>query len=153
MLTMKTKYALKALGQLASAPPGEPMLIADIAEREGIPRKFLEAILVELKQHGFVRSRKGRGGGYSLARNPDTVTLASVIRVIDGPIAPVPCLSRTAYRRCDGCKDEATCGVRLVLREAHAASVHVLESVTVADMAERQKSALRESLPVIRYSI
>jgi Rrf2 family protein len=153
MLTMKTKYALKALGQLASAPPGEPMLIADIAEREGIPRKFLEAILVELKQHGFVRSRKGRGGGYSLARNPDTVTLASVIRVIDGPIAPVPCLSRTAYRRCDGCKDEATCGVRLVLREAHAASVHVLEAVTLADMAERQKAALRDSLPVIRYSI
>ena len=153
MLTMKTKYAIKALGQLASAPPGEPMLIADIAEREDIPRKFLEAILVELKQHGFVRSRKGRGGGYILAKNPDTVTLASVIRVIDGPIAPVPCLSRTAYRRCDGCKDEATCGVRLVLREAHAASVHVLESVTLADMAQRQKAALRESLPVIRYSI
>jgi Rrf2 family protein len=153
MLTMKTKYALKALGQLASAPPGEPMLIADIAEREGIPRKFLEAILVELKQHGFVRSRKGRGGGYALAKNPDTVTLASIIRVIDGPIAPVPCLSRTAYRRCDGCKDEATCGVRLVLRDAHAASVQVLEGVTLADMAQRQKEALRESLPVIRYSI
>ena len=72
MLTMKTKYALKALGQLALAAPGEPMLIADIAEREDIPRKFLEAILVELKQHGFVRSRKGRGGGYTLAKNPDT---------------------------------------------------------------------------------
>jgi len=153
MLTMKTKYALKALCQLASAPPGEPMLIADIAERDDIPRKFLEAILVELKQHGFVRSRKGRGGGYTLAKNPDTVTLASVIRVIDGPIAPVPCLSRTAYRRCDGCKDEATCGVRLMLREAHAASVQVLESVTLADMAQRQKAALRESAPVIRYSI
>lgn len=153
MLTMKTKYALKALGQLASATPGEPMLIADIAEREDIPRKFLEAILVELKQHGFVRSRKGRGGGYTLAKNPDTVTLAAVIRVIDGPIAPVPCLSRTAYRRCDGCKDEATCGIRLMLREAHAASVHVLESVTLADMAQRQKEAARDSLPVIRYSI
>ena len=153
MLTMKTKYALKALGQLACATPGEPMLIADIAEREEIPRKFLEAILVELKQHGFVRSRKGRGGGYTLAKNPDTVTLASVIRVIDGPIAPVPCLSRTAYRRCDGCKDEATCGIRLMLREAHAASVHVLESATLADMAQRQKDAARDSLPVIRYSI
>src|SRR5262245_5285649 len=153
MLTMKTKYALKALGQLALAPPDEPMLIADIAEREDIPRKFLEAILVELKQHGFVRSRKGRGGGYTLAKNPEAVTLASVIRVIDGPIAPVPCLSRTAYRRCDGCKDEATCGVRLVLREAHAASVQVLESVTLADMARRVKDASRDSLPVLRYSI
>jgi Rrf2 family protein len=153
MLTMKTKYALKALGQLAIAPAGEPMLIADIAEREDIPRKFLEAILVELKQHGFVRSRKGRGGGYTLAKDPDTVTLASVIRVIDGPIAPVPCLSRTAYRRCDGCRDEATCGVRLVLREAHAASVQVLETTTLGDMARRLRAATREGLPVLRYSI
>ena len=153
MLTMKTKYALKALGQLAIAPPGEPMLIADIAEREDIPRKFLEAILVELKQHGFVHSRKGRGGGYTLAKKPENVTLASVIRVIDGPIAPVPCLSRTAYRRCDGCKDEATCGVRLVLQEAYGASVHVLETTTLADMARRLKDAARDSLPVLRYSI
>src|SRR5262245_12675229 len=153
MLTMKTKYALKALGQLAIAPPGEPMLIADIAEREEIPRKFLEAILVELKQHGFVHSRKGRGGGYTLAKNPDNVTLASVIRVIDGPIAPVPCLSRTAYRRCDGCKDEATCGVRQVLRDAYAASVSVLESVTLADMTTRMKAALLETPGRLHYSI
>jgi Rrf2 family protein len=151
MLTMKTKYALKALGQLALAPPGSQMLIAEIAEREEIPKKFLEAILVELKQHGFVRSRKGRGGGYMLAKNPDTITLASVIRVLDGPIAPVPCLSRTAYRRCDGCKDEATCGVRLVLREAYAASVHVLEGTTLADMTNRLKSQASEG--PLRYSI
>ncbi len=77
MLTMKTKYALKALAQLASAPQGTPMLIADIAEREEIPKKFLEAILAELKQHGILRSRKGRGGGYYLAKSPDTITLAS----------------------------------------------------------------------------
>ena len=92
-------------------------------------------------------------GGYTLAKNPENVTLASVIRVIDGPIAPVPCLSRTAYRRCDGCKDEATCGVRLVLPEAYGASVQVLESTTLADMARRLKEATRESLPVLRYSI
>src|SRR6186713_3226379 len=153
MLTMKTKYALKALGQLASAPPGEPMLIADIAEREEIPRKFLEAILVELKQHGFVRSRKGRGGGYTLAKNPDTITVASVLRVLDGPIAPVPCLSRTAYQRCAECRDETTCGVRLVLREAHAASVQVLENTTLADMVERVANAGRGALPVLKYSI
>ena len=152
MLTMKTKYALKALGQLAVAPAGEPTLIADISVKEGIPRKFLEAILVELKQHGFVRSRKGRGGGYYLAKNPDTITLASVIRVLDGPIAPVPCLSRTAYRRCDGCKDEATCAVRLVLRDAHAASVEVLEATTVGDMARRMSAAASEAA-VLRYSI
>ena len=114
MLTMKTKYALKALAQLAQAPDGQPLQIADIAEQDQIPRKFLEAILAELKHHGFLRSRKGRGGGYLLAKPADTISLASVIRVLDGPIAPVPCLSRTAYRPCEGCKDEATCAVRLV---------------------------------------
>ncbi len=110
------------------------MLIADIAEREEIPKKLQEAILAELKQHGILRSRKGRGGGYYLAKSPDTITLASIIRVLDGPLTPVPCLGRTAYQRCEGCKDEATCGIRLVLREAHAASVKVLQRATLADM-------------------
>lgn len=150
MLTMKTKYALKALAQLAMATDGQPLQIADIAEQDQIPRKFLEAILAELKHHGFLRSRKGRGGGYLLAKPPDTISLASVIRVLDGPIAPVPCLSRTAYRPCEGCKDEATCAVRLVLKDAHAASLQVLESTTLADMVKRGQGT---ALPVLRYSI
>lgn len=153
MMTMKTKYALKALHRLAQAPPGEPMLIADIAEREGIPKKFLELILGELKQHGFLQSRKGRGGGYLLARTPESITIASVLRVLDGPIAPVPCLSRTAYQRCAECKDEKNCGVRLILTEAHAASLHVLENTTLADMVRRVNVANREGLPILRYSI
>jgi Rrf2 family protein len=150
---MKAKYALKALARLALAPPGEPVLIAEIAAQEDIPKKFLEAILAELKQHGVLRSRKGRGGGYLLARPPEAVTLASVLSVIEGPIAPVPCLSRTAYRRCDGCRDEATCAVRLVLKDAHAASVEVLEETTLADMAARTKELSREAAPVLKYSI
>ncbi len=150
MLTMKTKYALKALAQLATAVDGQPLQIADIAEQDQIPRKFLEAILAELKHHGFLRSRKGRGGGYLLAKPADTISLASVIRVLDGPIAPVPCLSRTAYRPCEGCKDEATCAVRLVLKDAHAASLQVLESTTLADMVSRGQE---NALPVLRYSI
>lgn len=150
MLTMKTKYALKALAQLATATDGQPLQIADIAEQDQIPRKFLEAILAELKHHGFLRSRKGRGGGYLLAKPADTISLASVIRVLDGPIAPVPCLSRTAYRPCEGCKDEATCAVRLVLKDAHAASLQVLESTTLADMVTRGQGT---ALPVLRYSI
>jgi DNA-binding IscR family transcriptional regulator len=84
---------------------------------------------------------------------PEAVTLASVLRVIEGPIAPVPCLSRTAYRRCDGCRDEATCAVRLVLKDAHAASVEVLEETTLADMAARTKELSREAAPVLKYSI
>jgi Rrf2 family protein len=152
MITMKTKYALKALCRLATTPRGQPVLIADIAEQEGIPRKFLELILAELKQHGILVSRKGRGGGYLLARSPEEITVASVLRVLDGPIAPVACLSRTAYQRCSDCRDEATCGVRLVLREAHAASVQVLEGTTIADMLDRVKR--EQPTPTkIRYSI
>lgn len=135
MLTMKTKYALKALAVLANAPPGEPVLIAHISEQEDIPLKFLQLILRELKQHGVLQSRKGRGGGYALARPANKISLSSLIRILDGPIAPVPCLSKTAYRRCDGCKDENTCGVRLIMREAHEATLRVLEVRTLADLA------------------
>jgi Rrf2 family protein len=152
MITMKTKYALKALSRLAVAPKGQPLLIADIAEQEGIPKKFLELILSELKQHGILTSRKGRGGGYLMARAPEEVTVASVLRVLDGPIAPVPCLSRTAYQRCNECPNEATCSVRLVLREAHEASVQVLENTTIADMINRVGQE-RGAGPALRYSI
>lgn len=153
MITAKAKYALKALCCLALAPPGEPMLIATIAEREKIPRKFLELILAELKQHGLLQSRKGRGGGYLLARDPASITLASVLRVLDGPIAPVPCLSRTSYQRCAECRDEATCTVRLVLEDAYAASVQVLEGMTLADMVSRAGSGLDAGRRALRYSI
>jgi Rrf2 family protein len=152
MITMKTKYALKALSRLAVAPKGQPLLIADIAQQEGIPKKFLELILSELKQHGILTSRKGRGGGYLMARAPEEVTVASVLRVLDGPIAPVPCLSRTAYQRCNECPNEATCSVRLVLREAHEASVQVLENTTIADMINRVGQE-RGAGPALRYSI
>jgi len=153
MMTMKTKYALKALHRLALAPPGQPVLIADIAEREGIPRKFLELILGELKQHGVLQSRKGRGGGYLLAKKPDAITIASVLRVLDGPIAPVPCLSRTAYQRCAECRNEEVCGVRLVFKEAHAASIAVLENTTLSDMVRRVEAASGPGLPILKYSI
>jgi Rrf2 family protein len=153
MITMKTKYALKALAYLATAPPGEPVLIAEVAEKEGIPRKFLELILAELKQHGFVRSRKGRGGGYFLATAPEKIAIAAVMRVLDGPIAPVPCLSRTHYQRCEGCHDEATCGVRLVLQDLYEASVKILESTTLADLVRRVELASKEGPPLLRYFI
>lgn len=134
---MKTQYALKALALLARAEPGKPLLIADMAERERLPKKFLELILRELRQHGIVDSRKGRGGGYLLRRNPEEITLAQVIRILDGPIAPVPCLSQTAYRRCDNCVDERTCGLRVVLKELYEANLRVLERTTLADVARR----------------
>lgn len=155
MLTMKTKYALKALAMLANAPPGEPLLIATIAEQEDIPLKFLQLILRELRQHGVLRSRKGRGGGYLLAKAPESVALSSLIRILDGPMAPVPCLSKTAYQRCEGCTDEATCGVRLILREAHEATLRVLDTRTLADLARMTRNAVEDlsNEPGIRYAI
>jgi Rrf2 family protein len=134
---MKTKYALKALTYLARAELGRPVLIAEIAEREGIPRKFLELILRELRHSGLLHSRKGRGGGYSLSESPDSISVASVIEALDGSLAPVPCLSRTAYRRCEGCHDERSCGVRLVMAELYAATIGVLAATTIADVVRR----------------
>jgi Rrf2 family protein len=153
MITMKTKYALKALYRLAVAPKDEPLLIAEIAERENIPKKFLELILSELKQHGFLKSRKGRGGGYQLARDPKVISLAAIMRVLDGPIAPVPCLSRTAYQRYEGCADEETCAVRLGLREAQEHWVKSLENTTLADMVKRVAQASEKTTRTMRYTI
>lgn len=154
MLTMKTKYALKALAMLANAEDGQPLLIAAIAEQEDIPLKFLQLILRELRQHGILRSRKGRGGGYLLGKPAEAISLSALIRILDGPLAPVPCLSKTAYQRCEGCKDESTCGVRLILREAHEATLRVLETRSLADLARMTKSAETEQRPEsLRYAI
>jgi Rrf2 family protein len=152
MLTMKTKYALKALGYLANAEPGL-VLIRDIAEHEAIPKKFLELILRELKQHGLVESRKGRNGGYVLSRAPEDISLAAVIRVLDGPIAPLPCLSQTRYQKCDECQDERTCGLRLALKDAHEATLHALEATTLADVVARSRAARALDARPARFAI
>lgn len=153
MLTKKTRYALKALMVLAERGPSQPTLIADLAERERIPKKFLEAILRELKQHGMLSAQRGRGGGYVLRMSPEQITLASIIRALDGPMAPVPCLSKTAYRRCSECASELTCGVRLVLRDLHEAQTRMLEQATLADVVNRAREAKVVPEALIRYSI
>ena len=135
MITMKAKYAIKALAYLGASAPETPVMISQIAESEGIPHKFLEVILRELRQHGLVTSKRGRFGGYLLSRRAQDINIAEIIRIADGPIAPVSCLSKTSYRRCDECKDEATCGVRLILLDAYEASLRVLEAATLADYA------------------
>lgn len=152
MLTMKTRYALKALGVLSERGPGQATLIAEIAEREGIPRKFLEAILRELRQHGLLLAQRGRGGGYRLRKPPEQIALAEVVRALDGPLAPVPCLSRGAYERCPECKDEKTCGVRLILKELHEATAKVLENTTLADLVQTTRRAAQQTA-VLRYAI
>ena len=103
MLTNKGKYGLKAMTHLAGMPPGRPALVADIAAANAIPKKFLDAILGELRTAGFVHSKKGRGGGYVLARPPDAIRVGEIVRALDGMLAPIGCASRAFYRRCDDC--------------------------------------------------
>jgi Rrf2 family protein len=134
MLTKKAKYGLKAMVHLAGVEPGRTALIADIAKANQIPKKFLDAILGELRNAGFVHSKKGKGGGYMLARPPREIVVGNVIRVLDGPLAPIQCASKTVYRRCDDCVDENRCAVRLVMLEAREAIANVLDNTTLAAM-------------------
>lgn len=108
-------------------------MIGEIAERKRIPRKFLEQILLELKHHGIVQSRRGKFGGYSLLMPPERITFGQVLRIIDGPIAPLPCLSRIAYRRCADCKTEDTCEIRRVFARVAESAREVLDHTTIAD--------------------
>lgn len=133
MLSQKAKYALHALLYLADRPSGEPTQIADIAESQKMPRKFLELILLELKRHGLVRSTRGKHGGYALAKPAESISFGQVVRYIDGPLALVPCASRTAYRRCDDCLSEDDCAIRETMRRARDAVARVLDNSNLAD--------------------
>ena len=135
MLSKKAKYGLKALLYLADRPEEKPVLIAEIAERERIPKKFLDMILLELRNAGLLFSRKGKGGGYSLALPPERIPIGTVIRLLDGPLAPVPCVSNTAYRRCDDCTSEETCRIRRLMGRVRDAIADVLDTTTLADLS------------------
>ncbi|HEX9652419.1 MAG TPA: Rrf2 family transcriptional regulator [bacterium] len=137
MLSRKAKYSLKALLALAAEYGNGPILISELASREAIPKKFLELILLDLKNHGILQSKKGQGGGYQLAKSPATISLGAVIRIMDGPLAPLPCASETAYRRCDECTDETTCGIRMVMREVRDATARILDGTSLADVIQR----------------
>lgn len=148
MLSSKAKYGLKAMVHLARREGEGTILIADIAESERIPRKFLDAILLELKTRGFLISKKGKGGGYALAQPAKAIAVGDVIRVLDGPLAPVPCVSRVAYRRCDDCADEASCSVRAVMQDVRDALAQILDNTSLQDMAQRRSTA-----PALVYDI
>jgi Rrf2 family protein len=131
MLSKKSKYGLKALLVLAEESGRGPVLISELADRQRLPRKFLEAILLELKRHGILQSKKGKGGGYFLRHDPTEITLGQVIRVLEGPLALTPCVSQTAYMKCEECVDEQTCGVRLAMKEVRDATAHILDNTTL----------------------
>ncbi len=133
MLSQKAKYALRALLALAEAGDDRALLIADVAERHNLPKKFLEQILLDLKHHGLVQSRRGRHGGYGLLKPAAEISFGQVVRIIDGPLAPLPCLSRMAYRRCEDCPDEASCAIRRVFARTHQLTADLLDRTTLAD--------------------
>lgn len=153
MLSKKTKYALKALIHLANRPTDEPVLISELASAENIPRKFLEAILLALKNAGLLQSKIGKGGGYSLAREPRSITIGTVVKVLEGGYAPVHCLNDASSPGCDECGDTSSCGIRLVMFDVMQAMSSVLESTTLADMIERSENAQRARAKIVDFSI
>jgi Rrf2 family protein len=134
MLSMKAKYALRALATLAQHGPGQ-LQARRIAQDAGVPGKFLEAILVDLRNAGLVESRRGTQGGHRLARDPESITLGEVVRVVDGPIAPIRCASVTAYRPCEDCPDPGRCAVRLLMGEVRTAMSAVIDHRSLAQFA------------------
>jgi Rrf2 family protein len=133
VISNKAKYAFRALLAIAAEPEGEALTSAEIARRHAIPHKFLEQILLDMKKAGILASRRGKSGGYAMLRPADTISFGEVLRLFEGPLAPLPCLSRQSYQRCDDCSSEATCQIRREFGRAYAASRRVLDSRTIAD--------------------
>jgi Rrf2 family protein len=133
-LSKKAKYALRALYYLSREHGKGPVLIHSISTAEHIPKKFLEAILLQLRGYGILESKKGKGGGYQLALSPEQITIGGIIRAIDGPLAPLPCASETAYRKCEECVDEKRCGTKMIMRQVRDAMAAVLDHTTLADV-------------------
>ncbi len=146
-LSKRGEYGLRAMIDLATWEPTTPLVqIKDIAEREKIPAKFLEQILVTLKNAGLLNSRMGVGGGYHLARPAHEITLGHIVRVLDGPLAPIRCVSQMAYEPC-GCPDEETCGLRMAMLDVRNAISGVLDQTTLADVIKRVDKAQHTAKP------
>ena len=133
MLSKKTKYGLKALSYLAKMHNSNPVLISDISSAEKISKKFLENILLKLKNNGLLESKKGKGGGYFLAKSPSEIKISTVIRILEGPIALLPCASLNYYERCQDCTSEELCSLNRLMAEVRDSTLKILENKTLAD--------------------
>jgi Rrf2 family protein len=138
MLSKKTRYAIKALVVLGKNFGEAPMQISKIASDEHIPKKFLEQILLDLRNAGLLYSKKGAGGGYGLVKDPAEIFVVQVLRLTGGPVALLPCVSLNFYQRCDECSNEATCGVRDVFLEVRNATLKILSETSIADIIRRE---------------
>ncbi len=137
MLSKKTKYGLKALTYIARTPKGDMVRISEIAEKENIPQKFLESILLTLRKAGFLSSKKGKHGGYYLLKEPSEIKMTSVMRVLEGPIAMVPCVSLNFYEKCDDCPDENACSVHRMMIDIRDSTLEVLRNTSLEDLAKK----------------
>lgn len=151
-LSKKGEYALRALIDVALSADRGVVHAHDVARKENIPIKFLEQILLALKNAGILQSRRGVGGGYSLTRPADRITLGEVIRLMDGPIAPIGCASKTAPERCS-CPDEATCGLRSVMLDVRDAISDIVDRITLADVCARARDLQNQKAAVLTYRI
>lgn len=140
MLTKKAQYALYALRYLAFKKDKGPVLIKEIVEAEFLPQKFIEAILVDLKNAGFVNSKKGKNGGYYLIKEPKEINFADIIRIFDGAIALLPCATYKYYERCDKCQNDDNCGLRNVVKEIRDKTVAIMKELTLQDVIDRDKT-------------
>ena len=148
MLSKKTRYAIKALVIMGKNFGDEPMQISRIANEEHIPKKFLEQILLDLRNAGLLYSKKGAGGGYKLIKDPKEIFLVQVLRITGGPIALLPCVSLNFYQRCEECIDEGTCGIRDVFVDVRNASLKILTETSIADVIERESSLQASKIEV-----
>lgn len=138
MLSKRAKYAIQAMIRLAKEQNKDPLVIGEISEQEHIPKKFLESILLELKNAGYVNSRKGRRGGYYLIKDPDEINMADIHRIFDGAIALLPCVTYQYYERCEECQDEETCAIRSAIKEARDATVNIMKRYTLRELVNKE---------------
>jgi len=151
MLSMKAKYGLRALTVLARRYGQGPVLISDMSSGEKIPHKFLELILLELKRQGILQSKKGKGGGYLLSKPPASISVGDVIRTLDGPLALLPCVSQSAYRPCEECIDETTCGIRSVMKEVRDVTSKILDNTSLQELIDGSRLAADAPRPVMYH--
>ena len=135
MISKKTKYAISAVVYLAGLEHRNPVLISEISKERKIPQKFLEAILLDLRRAGILSSKKGKGGGYYLLKNAEDINLAEILRLFDGPIALLPCVSLNYYEKCEDCVDESSCSVHPLMTEVRVNTLIILENNTLGDVS------------------
>lgn len=140
MLSKKTKYGIKALTYIAKKPGNAPVQTSEIAKSENISQKFLESILLNLRKSGYLGSKKGKGGGYYLIKDPQEIQMTHVIRVLEGPIAMLPCVSLNYYEKCEDCPDEESCSVHALMIQVRDSTLKVLGENTLADISTENKS-------------